>query len=172
MALLKTITVEDFYTKQAALDIAGAVYHLPKVPTPYGQDIPNFNLIPPDADALFSSVMRIPMTVDSERSGVFRLPDLCIHSEDFKDARANWVFAVALQESTFNLFAHESGSQSVLDGNLVNCYNLFEWDVLVNYQLAPGHGVFFRPWLYHSFSNGLINIFRLSETNLQKDRSP
>jgi hypothetical protein len=40
---------------------------------------------------------------------------------------------------------------------------LFEWDLKTNYLLDPGQGILFRPWLFHSFDTGLIQMFRLRE---------
>jgi hypothetical protein len=162
MSLIKTITVDDFYTADQANNIANTVLSLKYTETEFGQEIDNFNMIPADADDLFSGVVGKSMQVIEENSGVFRIPKLFIHFEGF-DSVKDWIFVVALQDTTFNLFEHHSGSTSALSGYQFNYQNLFEWDLTVNYQLQPGQGIFFRPWLFHSFSNGLIQTFRLRE---------
>jgi hypothetical protein len=100
--------------------------------------------------------------VNEEQSGIFRFPEIFIHFEGF-DATNEWVFAVALQQSTFNVFEHKDGAVNALQSHEFNYRNLFEWDLKVNHVLDPGQGVLFRPWLFHSFNSGLIQTFRLKE---------
>jgi len=38
---------------------------------------------------------------------------------------------------------------------------LFEWDIYTNILLEPNQGVIFRPWLFHSIENGLVQYYRL-----------
>ncbi len=162
MSILKTITVDGFYSEEQATLLRNTVWNLPFVESQLGKEIMNFNLVQPDSAESFSKVLRIPVEVDSERSGVFRFPMLCTHFEEF-NGLDEWCFAVALGASTFNLFEHKSGAKTALDGYKHNYRNLFEWDLTVNYLLNPGQAVFFRPWLFHSFDSGLIQMFRLKE---------
>jgi len=160
--VIKTITVDGFYSRDEALRLANVVWDLQFIESDFGREIQHFNMVPASADELFSKVLRFPVTVDDERSGVFRFPKLFNHFEEF-DSPTEWCFAVALQPSTFNLFHHKSGAKNALDSYKFNYRNLFEWDLVVNYLLEPGQGIFFRPWLFHSFDSGLIQMFRLSE---------
>ena len=171
MSTLKTITVDGFYSQEQAIQLRNTVWNLPFKESQMGKEIENFNLVPADANTLFSNVLRIPVEVDEDRSGVFRFPILCTHFEEF-DGVNEWCFAVALSASTFNLFKHidkdstvhgTSDATTALEGYKFNYKNLFEWDVTVNYLLEPGQGIFFRPWLFHSFDSGLIQMFRLKE---------
>ena len=162
MALIKTMTVDEFYTIEGATNLHNVVRGLPFQPTEFGKEILNFNHIPADADKLFSSVLGKEVTVDRERSGVFRFPELLIHFEGF-DSLKEWLFVVAIDHSTFNIFEHKSGVQTALEGYQHGYRNLFEWDLMVNYQLKPGQAVFFRPWLFHSFDSGIVQMFRLVE---------
>lgn len=162
MAFIKTMTIDGFYTKEEAINLSYVVKNLQYTKTDFGYEIENFNAVAEDADKLFSTVLGKNISVDLERSGVFREPELFIHFEGF-DEPNEWLFVVALQNSTFNLFEHHSGAKSALDGYQFGYRNLFEWDLTVNYLLEPGQGIFFRPWLFHSFDQGLIQIFRLKE---------
>jgi len=45
------------------------------------------------------------------------------------------------------------------DINLIR--NLFEWDVCVNIRLEQNQGVIFRPWLFHSVEDGIVQYYRL-----------
>lgn len=163
MSFIKSMTIDGFYPEEKAKNIALVANALNFVETEYGKEILNFNMVPGDADELFSSVLNKPVTVIKENSGVFRIPSLFIHFESF-DSQCDWLFVVALEQSTFNVFEHQSGAVTALDGYKDFSYrNLFEWDLMVNYILKPGQGVFFRPWLFHSFDQGLIQTFRLRE---------
>jgi hypothetical protein len=162
MAFIKTMTIDGFYTKQEAINLSLVVKNLQYKKTDFGHEIEEFNAVSPDSDELFSSVLGKQVTVDLDRSGVFREPELFVHFEDFQELN-EWLFVVALENSTFNLFEHQSGAKTALDGYQFGYRNLFEWDLTVNYLLEPGQGIFFRPWLFHSFDQGLIQIFRLKE---------
>lgn len=162
MPLIKTMTIDGFYTKEHADQITAATYYLKYNETDFGKQIDNFNLVPEDANSLFSSAFNLNLSVIEEDSGVFRIPQRFIHFEGF-DGPDEWLFVTALQESTFNIFEHKSGATSALDGYKFSYQNLFDWDLTVNYVLKPGQGVLFRPWLFHSFDTGLIQLFRLKE---------
>ena len=155
------MTVDGFYTKEDATNLSYVVGNLRYQNFDYGAEIDNFNVVAEDADELFSTVLGKNITVDKQ-SGIFRLPEHFIHFEGF-DATNEWLFVVALENSTFNIYEHKTGIKTALEGYNFNYRNLFEWDLTVNYLLEPGQGVFFRPWLFHSFDMGLIQVFRLKE---------
>jgi hypothetical protein len=162
MNLIKTITIDNFFTKEQAQNLCSSVYNLNYVENDLGKEIQNFNLVPPDSDELFSKVLNMNLKVDQDNSGSFRLPKGFIHFEGFESDN-EWIFAVALQECTFNLFEHKSGINNATEEYRLNYLNLFDWDLMVNYVLKPGQGIMFRPWLFHSFDSGLIQLFRLTE---------
>lgn len=162
MSALKTITVDGFYSKEEAIRLMNIVWDLKFVETDWGKIIENFNLVPANADELFSKVLKFPVHVVDEQSGVFTFPVRFIHFEDFEKP-TDWCFAVSLQASTFNLFHHKSGARTALEEYKFSYRNLFEWDLTVNYLLEPGQGIFYRPWLFHSFDSGLIQKFRVIE---------
>jgi hypothetical protein len=160
--LVKIITVDNFFTQDQAIQLKCAVMDLTYVDDEFGKVIPNFNMVAKDASETFSTILGTKMEVDHERSGVFRLPEMFIHFESFEDTN-EWVFACALEQSQFDVFEHLSGAVTARDGYKFGYRNLFEWDLKINYILSPGQGVLFRPWLFHSFDLGLIQIFRLRE---------
>jgi hypothetical protein len=162
MAFLKTITIDGFYTKEQAIELSNVVGSLQYKEFEFGCEIENFNPVPVDIDNTFSAVLGRTVVVDIDNSGIFRLPEHFVHFEGF-DSTDEWLFVVALENSTFNLYEHKSGAKSALDGYQFNYRNLFEWDLTVNYLLEPGQGIFFRPWLFHTFDMGLIQLFKLKE---------
>ena len=156
------MTIDGYMTPEEATEIYYAIAPLNFQEIDLGREVQNFELVPPDADDIFSKVLNKRVSVQQENSGVFRFPSLFIHFDDFKTPD-DWLFVVALQDTTFNLFEHKSGAVSALEGYEFQYRNLFEWDLTVNYLLKPGQGIFFRPWLFHSFDGGLIQMFRLKE---------
>jgi hypothetical protein len=160
--LVKIITVDGYYTEEQARNISNITYTLQYVQKEFGKEIENFNMVPEDADTMFARMLNTGIRVDPDRSGVFRIPDNLIHFESFAGTD-EWLFAVALQTSTFNVYEHTTGVANALTDYRFNYRNMFEWDLQVNYVLKPGQGVLFRPWLFHSFDTGQIQIFRLTE---------
>jgi hypothetical protein len=165
MAFLKTITIDDYYTKEEGLMLSKVILPLLQFEeNDLGQDLLNFNMIPEDADDVFSKVLNTKVTIDKEKSGVFRIPNASgfIHFEEF-ESNKDWLFVVAIDNTTFNVFEHKSGAKDATENYQLAYRNLFEWDLKLNHLLEPGQGIFFRPWLFHSFTSGLIQIFKLKE---------
>lgn len=160
--LVKLITVDGFFTQEQAVTLSRTVDTLKYEKSEFGKEIPNFNLVPPDANKLFSDIIGTNIVVDEERSGVFRFPELFVHFEGFEGSN-EWCFMVALEPSTFNVYENLRGPKNALEGHKLGYRNLFEWDLKTNYLLDPGQGILFRPWLFHSFDTGLIQMFRLRE---------
>ena len=163
--LVKIITVDGFCTQEQARNLALVVHSLPYDQYEFGKQISNFNLTPEDGNELFSKMLNTSIEVDEDNSGIFRIPDSFIHFESFESMN-EWMFVCALEDNTtFNVFEHQSGATTALDGYQFNYRNLFEWDLQINYILKAGQGVLFRPWLFHSFVQGSIQLFRLKEKN-------
>ena len=165
--LVKIITVDGFYTIEQATTLVAATFNLQYTPNEFGSQVDNFNMLAPDFSETISAIIGADLVAD-EDSGVFRLPQNFIHFEGF-DSTNEWVFVVALQQSTFNVFEHKSGAVTALQGHAHNYRDLFEWDLKINYVLEPGQGVLFRPWLFHSFNSGQIQVFRLREKGKQDE---
>ena len=161
MSILKTMTIDGFFTPEAAVAISRSVKGLSFKEYEFGKQIDDFNLVSEELDELFSSVLNFKVTLD-QTSGFFRIPYHFIHFEPVESLQ-DWLFVVALEQSTFNVFEHKSGAKTALDGHQFAYRNLFDWDLKVNYILDPGQGVFFRPWLFHSFDHGLIQVYKLKE---------
>lgn len=163
MAFIKTITIDDFYTKSQATELYQIASGLQYVQGEISSEVENFNHVPADIDNIFSSVLGRKMKVDVDRSGVFRYTEPFVHFEDFKSTD-EWIFIVALENTMFNLYEHTSGARNALENHVFSYRNFLEWNLRVNYELEPGHGIFFRPWLFHSFTRSLVQLFRLRET--------
>lgn len=159
--MIKLIHADKFYKDEDAQKLYNIISHLPFVEKEYGLEVDNFNLTFPDLSDVFSEHLGQPVIVDEERSGIFRKPMNCvIHFESF-DSPDEWCFLIALEPTTFNTYHHLSGAENALEGYKFNYRNLFEWDYDVNIQLKPNQGVFFRPWIFHSIENGIVQYYRL-----------
>lgn len=163
-SLVKIISVDDFYTKESAQNIKKAVYNLNFSETELGKDILNFNMVPEDSDKMFSNILGTNIIVNKDISGVFRFPHPFIHFESF-DNLNQWVFIVALEKTMLNIYENLKGYKNALEEYKLNYRNLIDWELIVSYDFKPGQGILFRPWLFHSFSGGLIQRFRLEEKN-------
>jgi hypothetical protein len=162
MIYIKTMTVDGFYTEEGCSNILNTLWDLNFVDSEFGQIIENFNMIPQNFDEVAGKIMNMKFETYMKDSGVFRKPAGFIHFEGF-DSTDDWMFMAAIKETTINIFEHKSGSESALDNYKLDYNNLFDWNLLVNYVLKPGQGIFFRPWLFHSISSSLVQTFRMKE---------
>lgn len=158
----KIITIDDYYTKQQAKELFSVVSTLNFTIFEFGKQVEDFNLVSDDASELFSNVFKKNLTVDLDRSGTFVFPEPFVHFEQF-DSLNKWMFVVAIEQSTFNTFHHQSGATSALEEYKFHYRDFFQWDLKTNIVLDPGQGVLFRPWLFHSFDSGIIQKFMLTE---------
>ena len=110
---------------------------------------------------LFGGMLGDYITLDEENSGTFRRPyDSLIHFEDFDDL-TEWRVAVALEDTVFRTYSHESGARTALDGYEFNYNNNEEWLLETTLNLKQNDAVFYRPWVFHSFEEKLILCYYL-----------
>jgi hypothetical protein len=162
--IVKIISLDDFYTQEEALKLNSVVCNLKYEESELGKEIKDFNLIPEDIDKTFSNILNTNIITKKEISGVFKYPYSFIHFESF-ETNNEWIFVVALDETMLNIYENKNGPKTALDEYKLQYRNLHEWDLIVSYMLKPGQAIMFRPWLFHSFSGGLVQQFRLEEIN-------
>lgn len=167
--MVKILQTDDYFSREQISNLYNAVSVLPFTPGEHGKEIANFRLIQPGIDEVLSRVVGESLVVDESRSGIFRVPNLNIHFEGF-DTPNEWCFAIALEKCTFNIYYHLSGARNALDGWRFNYQNLFEWDYHTNILLEPNQGIFFRPWIFHSFSGGILQMYYLKSTQTTLDK--
>lgn len=161
--LIKLITVDGFFSEEQATNLCHIAKSLNFTEKEFGLEIDQFNMIPENADELFSRIFNTNIIVDEERSGIFRIPRHFIHFESF-DTINEWIFICALEKSFLTIYEHlDTGSKTALDQYKLEYMDLLQWDYQAQHQLSPGQGVLFRPWLFHSLDCGLVQIFRLRE---------
>lgn len=160
--MIKLLQVDNFFKQSDVYKLFNVVNNLPFVEKEYGFEIDNFNLIVPDLEPIFSNLLGEPITIEEDHSGVFRRPKLGIHFESFSSS-SDWIFAIALEPTTFNLLFHEkTGARSALEEHRFNYKNFLDWNYYTNILLEPNCGLIFKPWLFHSFQEGIIQIYRLT----------
>lgn len=170
-AAIKLIHADGFFKSGEAEQCWAVVDNLQYVEKEYGLEIPNFNLVFNGMEPIFSKMLGEPVNIDHKNSGIFRKPqNHLIHFESFDDVN-EWRFVIALEKTTFNIYHHvkdiryhdigEVDAKTALDEWKFNYRNLFEWDVVTNVILEANQGVFFRPWCFHSFEKGVIQVYRL-----------
>jgi hypothetical protein len=174
---IKLIHADGFFPKGEAEALCSVVRGVQYVPTNYGMELPNFNLILPDIHLVFSKILGEDVIIDRKRSGTVRKPhNNMIHFEDFESTN-EWCFILALERTTLNIFKHvedirynefdKSDSKNVLDGFEFDYNNMFEWDIVSNIILDCNQGVFIRPWVFHSLQDGLVQYYRILPKSME-----
>jgi hypothetical protein len=174
--MVKLIHADGFFPNNEATALKNMVENLQFVQTSHGMEVANFNLIFPDSEQIFHKVLGERVAVDTKRSGVIRKPDNnLIHFEEF-DSSEEWCFMVALENTVVNFFYHtdpskqmgdlaDANARTAFDGVDFNYRNLFEWKIHTNIYLETNQCLFFRPWVFHSLEEGLIQYYRLIADN-------
>jgi hypothetical protein len=171
-SMVKLIHADGFFPNNDVHNLRALAESLEFVRKPYGQEVPNFNLIFPDSEIVFNKVLGERVIVDPVRSGVIRRPhNNAIHYEHF-ETPDEWCFVVALEPTTINFWYHidptssmgelgAADSRHALEGAEHNYNNLFEWRIHSNILMEPNQCLFFRPWVFHSLQDGLVQYYRL-----------
>jgi hypothetical protein len=160
-SVLNYIHARDFFPPEEAVRYASPIKNLKFEPTPYGLEIPQFNMIYPEMDMVFGALLGDYVKLDEESSGTFRLPyGGLVHFEDF-DSLNEWRLAVALEDTQFCTYIHSSGAKSALDGYQFDYHNSEEWELQSLTTLKTNDAIFYRPWIFHSFSGELIHCYKL-----------
>lgn len=175
--MVKLIHADGFFPNNDAENLHNLVQGLQWEIRPYGYEVPNFNLIFPDTEIFLHKVLGERVAVDVENSGVVRRPNHnAIHFEQFSSTE-EWCFVVALEPTTINFWYHidktkeykgdfsEIDSKNALEGCHYNFNNLFEWKIHTNILLEQNQCLFFRPWVFHSLEEGLIQYYKLLSDN-------
>lgn len=168
--MVKIVQADNFFVDDDAKKLFNIANSLQWEPRELGLEIPHFNLFTPGIEKSFRKVLHEDVVIDEEKSGVFRIPELFIHFESF-ESLDEWCFVVALSDHMmFNVYHHlkpggeydEADAHTALDGWKFNYRNMHEWKYAANYELNNNQAIFYRPWMFHSFSgNGIIHYYKL-----------
>lgn len=135
----------------------------------FGMEMEHFNLIFQNIDLVLGKMVGDIVEVDEDNSGTLRrpFPDL-IRFEDFKDLN-DWRFVVALDENEFVTYNHKEGYKTFLDyirdekeeKPILDYKNKDEWEVEATIKMKPNDVLFYRPWVFHSFQEGILHYYKL-----------
>jgi hypothetical protein len=165
-SMVKLIHADNFLSAPDAQRLVDVTTGLKFSPKPYGWELEHINMVLDRLEPLMSRVLGERVVIDHKRSGIFRRPlNNVIHFEDF-DSVNEWCFVCALEQNTLNLYHHvtptgEVDAEHAMQGQQFNYRNLFEWHLHTNIMLKPSQGVFFRPWVFHSWDQGLVQYYRV-----------
>lgn len=167
--MIKMLLAENFFSGDDAGKLYSIISTLNFQPSQYGEEVPDFNLVMPDLEPIFSRLLGEEVVIDKKNSGVFRRPMGCIHFESFSSPR-DWVFYIALEPVTFNLYRHvETGAVSALEEHKLHYRNFLQWNYYTNILLNKNDGIFVRPWLFRSLNGGLCQVYRLTSPEQQAE---
>lgn len=167
--MVKIVQADHFFVDGDAEKLYALATSLQWVDKEFGKEVDHFNLFTPGIEKTFRKVLHEDVIIHEETSGVFRIPMLVPHFEGF-DNIDEWCFVVALEDHVmFNVYHHlkpggaydETDAETALDGYKFNYANMHEWKYVANYELNTNQAIFFRPWMFHSFSGGVIHYYRL-----------
>lgn len=154
--LLKT---NKFYSIDQINGLISTINLLPTYEMQYGYEIKNFHFIQPGLSLWLKRMLGENISLN-ENSGTFRKPFNFIHFEEF-DSPEEWRFVVAIKPTIFSVFFHKSGVKSALEKYNFNYRNFLDWDYHTNILLEPGEGIFYRPWIFHSFTSEMIQHYQM-----------
>jgi len=158
--LINFLHTNDFFTENYVDFLFNSTNDLLFIQKDYGEEIEDFNMIIPDLDPVFSKLLANDVTVVKETSGVFRKPNIGVHFESFSDL-SEWVFIIALQKTTFNIYHHSSGAKTALEDYRFDYKNSDDWNLHSTIMVEPNQGIIFKPWLFHSLDPSLVQVYRL-----------
>lgn len=162
-SVLNVIHTRDFFSANVANNFAmvGKGLKEKHQPTPYGFEIPDFNMIHPEMDLIMGSMLGDWIRVIPSKSGTFRIPyDNLVHFEDFESLK-EWRLAVALEDNTFRTYRHVSGAKDARFGHEFDYHNPHDWIREMQLNIAAGDAVIYRPWVFHSFEAKHIHTYHL-----------
>jgi len=137
----------------------------------YGSEIPDFNQYDSDFDKFISTSLGEDLR-STKNSGLFRKPYGDIHFEMF-DHNLKYIFALVMSDMDFKTYKYiDGGYNSAIDMDnniesfdMESCKDISKWEETAIIKLKAGDGICFRPWLWHSMSESLLQIFYVEDNN-------
>jgi hypothetical protein len=168
-SVINYIHAREYFPKEEVNRIAPLIQDVHWEEKKFGQQMVNFNLIFPDIDLIMGKMVGDLVEIDRPNSGTFRkVLHEVIRFEDFSDLN-DWRFVVALEDNEFKTYIHKEGYKSVLDyvkdeneeKVVLDYSNSEEWEVEATIKMKSNDVLFYRPWLFHSFQEGILHYYKL-----------
>lgn len=160
-SVLNFIHARDYFIRSEIEEFRGLLDGVHWNPAKFGLEMPQFQLIFKDIELVFGEMLGEYVKVDESASGSFRKSYPGIHFEDFKSTN-EWIFVVALEPNEFTTYTHIEGYKTALEApDSISFEDESNWEIESKVKLSINDCIFFRPWLFHSFSAGIIHYYKL-----------
>jgi len=163
------IHARDYFPKGEIEQFRPWLENVKWVDIKFGKEIENINLIFENIDIILGKMSGDLLEVDRKNSGTLRktLHEV-IHFEDFEDTN-DWRFVVAVDENEFKTYIHKDGFKSILDyvkdeseeKPLLDYLNTEDWETETVIKMKPNDVLFYRPWIFHSFQDGILHYYKM-----------
>jgi hypothetical protein len=168
-SVINYIHARDYFPKNEIQELRPLVDDVSWVDKKFGKEMEHFNLIFNDIDMVFGKMTGDLVEIDRSCSGTLRRPlHEIIHFEDFEDTN-DWRFVVALDDNEFKTYIHKDGYKSFLDyirdeseeKPILDYLNQEDWEIEATIKMKPNDVLFYRPWVFHSFQEGILHYYKL-----------
>jgi hypothetical protein len=168
-SVINYIHARDYFPKDEIQALRPLVDDVSWSDKKFGKEMDHFNLIFQDIDIILGKMSGDLLEVDRKNSGTLRKTfHEVIHFEDFEDLN-DWRFVVAIDENEFKTYIHKDGYKSFLDyikdeneeKNNLDYLNKEDWEEETVIKMKPNDVLFFRPWIFHSFQEGILHYYKL-----------
>jgi len=163
------IHARDYFPKGEIEQFRPWLENVKWVDTKFGKEIENINMIFENIDIILGKMSGDLLEIDRKKSGTLRktLHEV-IHFEDFEDTN-DWRFVVAVDDNEFKTYIHKDGFKSILDYTnddseekpLLDYLNIEDWETETVIKMKPNDVLFYRPWIFHSFQDGILHYYKL-----------
>lgn len=163
------IHARDYFPKGEIESLRPLADDVSWVDKKFGKEMENFNLIFKDIDIVLGKMTGDFLEVDKPSSGILRktLHEV-IHFEDFDDLN-DWRFVVAMDPNEFKTYIHKDGYKSFVEylkdqseeKPILEYMNKEHWEEETIIKMKPNDVLFYRPWVFHSFQDGIIHYYKL-----------
>jgi hypothetical protein len=168
-SVINYIHARDYFPKGEIEALRPLVDDVSWVDKKFGKEMEHFNLIFQEIDIILGKMTGDLLEVDRPNSGTLRktLHEV-IHFEDFEDLN-DWRFVVAMDANEFRTFIHKDGYKSFVDylkdekedKPLLDYLDKDVWDEETVIKMKPNDVLFYRPWIFHSFQEGILHYYKL-----------
>ena len=168
-SVINYIHARDYFPKGEIEQLRSLVDDVSWVDKKFGKEMEHFNLIFKDIDIVLGKMTGDLVEIDRKNSGTLRrtLHEV-IHFEDFEDLN-DWRFVVSMDKNEFKTYIHKGGYKSMLDYIKdeseekpdLDFINKNDWEEEAKIKMNPNDVLFYRPWVFHSFQDGVLHYYKL-----------
>lgn len=168
-SVINYIHARDYFPSHEIDELRPLLDDVNWIDNKFGKEMENFNIIFQDIDIILGKMVGDLVEIDKKNSGTLIKPYYeIIHFEDFKDLN-DWRFIVALDKNEFKTYTHKSGYKSMIDyvkdtaeeKTNLDFTDVDQWEEESIIKMNPNDVLFYRPWIFHSFQDGILHYYKL-----------